>query len=107
MCICPIIGSKRKEDGIISQAIGADASILSTIATGESRGCVHTSLICLTVVSIDREYTRYSDYRKDIDDDKHTDKYLGMTPTATTPIPNAASCFNLFDDMDKTVLFRS
>lgn len=68
---------------------------------------MHTSPICLTVVFTDREYTRYSDYRQDIDDDKHTDKYPGMKPTAAMPVPNAASCLNQCDDMDKTVLLRS
>ncbi|WP_251621677.1 hypothetical protein [Odoribacter lunatus] len=37
---------------------------MSAIATRDKDATVHTSPICLTVVFTDREYIRYSDYRK-------------------------------------------
>ena len=94
------------DNTFISQAIGADASILSAIATRESSGSVHTSPICLTVVFTDRKYTRYSDYRKDIDDDKRTNKYPGTKQTTATPVPYAATCLDMRTGMRKNTLFR-
>ena len=36
----------------------------------------YTFLICTSAVIADKEYTWYSDYRKDINDDRHTDNIL-------------------------------
>lgn len=102
----PVIGSKRMDNTVISQAIGADASILSAIATRDKYATVHTSPICPSAVITDGRYTWYSDYRKDIDDGKRTNKYPGTKQTTATPVPYAATCLDMCTGMRKNALFR-